>query len=64
MGEESMHNKPEIIVFAGPNGSGKSPIAKIAKIIEPYVNADYIKRVNLCSDIDAAQIAENRNRII
>ena len=24
MGEESMHNKPEIIVFAGPNGCGKS----------------------------------------
>ncbi len=53
-----MHNKPEIIVFAGPNGSGKSTIAKMAKIIEPYVNADDIKRVNLCSDLDAAQMAE------
>jgi len=58
MGEENMHNKPEIIVFAGPNGSGKSTIAKMAKIIEPYVNADDIKRVNLCSDLDAAQMAE------
>ena len=32
--------KPEIIVFAGPNGSGKSTITKMAKIIEPYINAD------------------------
>ena len=31
---------PEIIVFAGPNGSGKSTITKLAKIIEPYINAD------------------------
>lgn len=26
MGEKSMHNKPEIIVFAEPNGSGKSTV--------------------------------------
>ena len=35
---------PEIIVFAGPNGSGKSTITKMAKIIEPYINAADIKR--------------------
>ena len=49
---------PEIIVFAGPNGSGKSTVTKLAKIIEPYINADDIKRVNICSDLEAAQIAE------
>lgn len=49
---------PEIIVFAGPNGSGKSTITKMAKIIEPYINADDIKRVNYCSDLEAAQLAE------
>lgn len=39
-----MQKKPEIIVFAGPNGSGKSTITKMANIIEPYVNADDIKK--------------------
>ena len=50
--------KPEIIVFAGPNGSGKSTITRFAKVIEPYINADNIKSVNHCSDLEAAQIAE------
>ncbi len=49
---------PEIIVFAGPNGSGKTTITKMAKVIEPYINADDIKRTNNCSDLEAAQIAE------
>lgn len=49
---------PEIIVFAGPNGSGKSTITKMAKIIEPYINADDIKRTNYCTDLEAAQTAE------
>ena len=44
MGEEYMQKKPEIIVFAGPNGSGKSTITKMANIIEPYINADDIKK--------------------
>ena len=50
--------KPEIIVFAGPNGSGKSTVTKLAKIIEPYINADEIKRTNYCTDLEAAQLAE------
>jgi predicted ABC-type ATPase len=60
-GENMQHNSdklPEIIVFAGPNGSGKSTITKMAKVIEPYINADDIKRTNYCSDLEAAQLAE------
>jgi predicted ABC-type ATPase len=53
---------PEIIVFAGPNGSGKSTITKMAKVIEPYINADDIKRTNYCSDLEAAQMAENMRK--
>lgn len=49
---------PEIIVFAGPNGSGMSTITRLAKIIEPYINADDIKRTNHCTDLEAAQMAE------
>lgn len=54
----TQNKKPEIIVFAGPNGSGKSTITKLAKIIEPYINADEIKRTNYCTDLEAAQFAE------
>ncbi len=57
--------KPEIIVFAGPNGSGKSTITSFAKIIPPYINSDDIKRTNVCSDIEAADIAEKlRNNMV
>ena len=50
--------KPEVIVFAGPNGSGKTTVTKLAKVIEPYINADDIKRTNYCTDLEAAQLAE------
>ncbi|MCQ2520815.1 MAG: zeta toxin family protein [Lachnospiraceae bacterium] len=50
---------PEIIVFAGPNGSGKSTITRMAKVIEPYINADDIKKTNYCSDLEAAILAES-----
>ena len=55
-----MSNKvkyPELIVFAGPNGSGKTTITKLAKVVEPYINADEIKKTNHCSDIEAAEMA-------
>jgi predicted ABC-type ATPase len=48
---------PELIVFAGPNGSGKTTITKLAKVIEPYINADEIKKTNHCTDIQAAELA-------
>jgi predicted ABC-type ATPase len=50
---------PEVIVFAGPNGSGKSTITRLAKTIGKYINADDIKRTNLCTDLEAAQQAES-----
>lgn len=65
MGDVFMQRKPEIIVFAGPNGSGKSTITKMANIIEPYINADDIKRTNHCSDLEAAQMADElRNKLV
>ena len=56
---------PEIIVFAGPNGSGKSTITQFAKVIEPYINADEIKKATNCTDLEAAQKAdEMRNYLV
>ena len=49
---------PEIIVFAGPNGSGKSTVTTMAKTVGAYINADDIKKANLCSDLEAALLAE------
>lgn len=51
--------RPEIIVFAGPNGSGKSTVTANARIIEPYINADDIKCIRNCSELEAAQEADN-----
>lgn len=57
--------KPEIIVFAGPNGSGKTTITNLEKTIEPYINANDIKKVTLCGDMDAAIKADQlRNQLI
>ena len=61
----SNEKAPEIIVFAGPNGSGKSTITRMAKVIEPYINADEIKKSNHCTDLEAAVMAENlRNKAV
>lgn len=56
---------PEIIVFAGPNGSGKSTVTKMARVVEPYINADEIKKSNHCTDLEAAVLAEKlRNKAV
>lgn len=59
-----MEIKPEIIVFAGPNGSGKSTVTKMAKIIQPYINADDIKRATDCTDLEAAVLAEEMREYV
>ena len=60
-----MQKKPEIIVFAGPNGSGKTTITGMVNIIEPYVNADDIKKTIHCDDLEAAMRADDmRNKLI
>lgn len=58
MSENNSIKLPEVIVFAGPNGSGKSTITRMAKTVGEYINADDIKRTNLCSDLAAAVKAE------
>lgn len=43
----NMHDekhKPTILVFAGPNGSGKTTITKYVDVINPYINADDVKK--------------------
>lgn len=58
MSRPPQNRKPEIIVFAGPNGSGKSTITQLFQIDMDYINADDIKKSTLCTDIEAAQKAE------
>ena len=52
------YDRPRLLVFAGPNGSGKSTITMGIPICGVYVNADEIKRVAQCTDLEAAQEAE------
>lgn len=49
---------PRLLVFAGPNGSGKSSVTVKVPTVGLYVNADDIKRVRGCTDLEAAQEAE------
>ena len=58
MSENNAVKLPEVIVFAGPNGSGKTTITGMAKTVGEYINADDIKRTTLCTDLEAAQKAE------
>ena len=57
-------NRPRLLVFAGPNGSGKSTITKGIPICGTYVNADDIKRVSQCTDLEAAQEAEQIRHVL
>ena len=57
------NKKPEITVFAGPNGSGKSTVMTASPhVVQPYINADDIKRTTHCNDIKAATDAEEMRR--
>ena len=60
MKETEQTKKPEIVVFAGPNGSGKSTFTELLKPPIDYINADEIKKILKCSDLEAAQIAEQQ----
>lgn len=65
MSDKNENMRPEVIVFAGPNGSGKTTITRMARTVGDYINADEIKRSILCSDLEAAQKAEElRERAI
>ena len=54
---------PEVIVFAGPNGSGKTTLTKLVRIEKPYINADDIKRATNCTDLEAAEVAEDMREV-
>ena len=62
--ENSSGNRPRLLVFAGPNGSGKSTVTKGLPIVGIYVNADDIKRISGCTDLEAAQEAEKIRSIL
>lgn len=67
MGREFMlkkNRRPEIVVFAGPNGSGKTTITRMARTVGVYINADDIKSSYLCSDLEAAQKAEELRELM
>ena len=55
---------PEVMIFAGPNGSGKTTIIRMAKTVGVYINADDIKRSIACSDLEAAQKAEELRELM
>ena len=57
-------SRPRILVYAGPNGSGKSTITKKIPICGIYVNADDIKRISQCTDLEAAQEAEQIRQML
>ena len=60
MKETEKIKNPEIVVFAGPNGSGKSTFTELLRPPMDYINADEIKKILKCSDLEAAQIAEQQ----
>ena len=59
-----LDSRPRILAVAGPNGSGKSTITKGLPITGTYVNADEIKRVSYCTDLEAAQEAEQIRQML
>ncbi len=61
---DSSVQNPHLLVFAGPNGSGKSTITQNIPVYGIYVNADEIKRISGCSDLDAAMEAEQIRELL
>jgi predicted ABC-type ATPase len=53
-----------LLVFAGPNGSGKTTATRGVTIAGEYINADDIKAVSGCSDLEAAQQAEAAREVL
>ena len=51
--------KTMVVVFAGPNGSGKSTVTNLVDKNGEYINADEIKFATKCTDLEAANIAQN-----
>lgn len=47
------------LVFAGPNGSGKSTVTESIPVTGVYINADDIKAVRGCTDMEAATEAQS-----
>lgn len=56
MGKE---RKTMVVVFAGPNGSGKSTVTNLVEKNGEYINADEIKSATKCSDLEAANVAQD-----
>ena len=54
----TLASEMRILVFAGPNGSGKSSITDSYAQEGLYINADEIKKIRQCSDLEAAAEAE------
>ena len=61
---DAAERAPRLLVFAGPNGSGKSSVTVKVPVVGLYVNADDIKRVRGCSDLEAAQEAEQIRNLL
>jgi len=59
----SLTDTPSILVFAGPNGSGKSTVSQAWEKVGLYINADDIKALRGCSDLEAAQEAEHLQKM-
>ena len=51
--------KAQVVVLAGPNGSGKSTVTDLVERPGEYINADDIKAMLRCTDLEAANIAQD-----